>query len=69
MMRRIEAKITAFLAVIIRSCFVAFLVITEKSASVDEGFTIIRSGMNTSKNSWNIAELSETCFINLFQKW
>ena len=47
---RIAAYIEAFLAVLARSFLELLLVITEKRARVDAGFTMINKGMNTSRN-------------------
>jgi len=51
MMRRIDAYVTVRFAVCIRSFLVHLLVIAEKSANVDDGFTIMSRGMNTERNT------------------
>ena len=45
----------AFFAVLFLSILEYLLVIAEKSASVDEGFTIISRGIKTDKNSCSIS--------------
>ena len=66
----IAAYIAAFFAVLIRSCFEDFAVITENNASVDDGLTIINKGIKTAKNvdagSVAIKVLSQIYFINLW---
>jgi hypothetical protein len=50
-MSKIAAYIVAFFAVLFLSFIEYFPVMAEKSASVDDGFTIIRSGIKTERNS------------------
>ena len=63
--KRTEAYMDAVRAVFIRSFFDALLVITEKSAKVDEGLTIMNNGMNTNRNVWIVSKASKLYLINL----